>query len=82
MQRTKQLVDYLHRLESADKAYSRALSDLNAEQRKFTDLKRREALNRAEDIEKVEIDLRRVGSSLNVKREFSAPSLSVLCGRS
>ena len=67
--RTKSLLDHLTRLESVEKNYSRALGELQSEKRKYNDLQERKRLDRSEEIEKVEIDLRRVGSSLSVKRE-------------
>lgn len=69
-QRTKALLDVLSRFETGEKVLTRSSSELGHEKKRFAQLEERRKLDRAEEIEKVEIDLRRTRSSLSVKRKL------------
>lgn len=71
LQRIKAVHGLLSKLEQAEKAFIRALTDLKDEERKHSYLLGRKELDISEEIEKVEIDLRKCTSQLAVKREFS-----------
>lgn len=60
----------LSKLESVEKAFIRALTDLKDEERKHQYLLGRKELDISEEIEKVEIDLRKCTSALAIKREL------------
>lgn len=69
-QRTKALLDVLSRFETCEKVLTRSSAELGHEKKRIAQLEERRKLDRAEEIEKVEIDLRRTRSSLNVKRKL------------
>ena len=68
--RTKALLDVLSRFETCEKVLTRSGSELGHEKKRIAQLEERRKLDRAEEIEKVEIDLRRTRSSLSVKRRL------------
>jgi hypothetical protein len=65
----------LSKLEHVEKAFIRALTDLKDEERKHSYLLSRKELDISEEIEKVEIDLRKCTSQLAVKRESESQAL-------
>lgn len=70
MQRVKAIHSLLSKLESVEKAFIRALTDLKDEERKYNYLLGRKELDISEEIEKVEIDLRKCTSQMAIKRKF------------
>ena len=55
-----------------EKSFIRALTDLKDEERKNNYLLGRKELDISEEVEKIEIDLRKSTSQLAIKREFAS----------
>jgi len=65
----KSIQSLLSKLESIEKSFIRSSTDLKDEERKYNYLLSRKELDISEEIEKVEIDLRKCTSQLAIKRK-------------
>lgn len=65
----KSIQGLLSKLENVEKSFIRALTDLKDEERKNNYLLGRKELDISEEVEKIEIDLRKSTSQLAIKRE-------------